>query len=152
MINPLTAVFDCKNGELFGDGAVVRMMRLLLQEASQVLLSLPEIRSAKGEDDEIETRFSTQELEVKVLDVAEKTAANTSSMLQDIRAGRETEIDYINGWIVRKGKELGVECEHNERLVEMMKSGKKIGVEDVREHFEGPGDRVRVSDVFSLWP
>lgn len=139
MINPLTAVFDCKNGELFIHGAVVKMMRLLLQEASQVLLSLPELRVAADGDDEIEIRFSTQELEIKVLDVAGKTAANTSSMLQDVRAGRKTEIDYINGWIVRKGKELGMECEHNGSLVEMVKTEKKIGVEDVRENFEGPG-------------
>ena len=149
MINPLAVIFDCKNGELFIHGGVVKVMRLLLQEASQVLLSLPEIRAAADEDDEIESRFSTQELEIKVLDVAQKTAANTCSMLQDVRAGRETEIDYINGWIVRKGREMGVECEHNERLVEMVRAGKKIGLDEIREHFEGPGDRVRVSDAFN---
>jgi len=77
MINPLTAVFDCKNGELFIHGAVVKMMRLLLREASQRPLSLPELRVAAGGDDEVEFRFSTQELEIKILDVAEKTAANT---------------------------------------------------------------------------
>jgi len=33
----------------------------------------------------------------------------------------------------------GVECEHNGRLVEMVKTGKKIAVEDVRENFEGDG-------------
>lgn len=158
MINPLTAIFDCRNGELFIHGAVVKMMRLLLQEASQVLLSLPEIRAAMEEDEEIETRFSTQELEVKVLDIAEKTAANTSSMLQDVRAGRETEIEYINGWIVRKGRKLGVECVHNEKLVEMVKAGIKISVDEIREYCEGPGDGVSVSDVFLMcdvfwmWP
>ena len=151
MLNPLTAIFDCKNGELFEHGVVVKMMRLLLQEASHVIRLLPEIHNS--EDPEIEERFSTRELEVKVLDVAEKTAKNTSSMLQDVRAGRETEIDYINGWIVKRGRELGVGCEHNAKLVEMVKERKRIGTEELREHFEGPGDRIHVSDAFNwVWP
>lgn len=152
MINPLTAIFDCKNGELFDKAPIVKMMRLLLQEASHVIQLLPEIQ--RSEDPVIETRFSAQELEIKVLDVAEKTAANTSSMLQDVGAGRTTEIEYINGWIVRKGRELGVECEFNAKLVEMVKGGKKIGVEEIREHFAGPGDTVSVSDVVAgaFWP
>jgi 2-dehydropantoate 2-reductase len=133
MINPLTAIFDCRNGELFDKGPVVEMMRLLLQEAAQVIELLPEIRDS-GEPN-IEERFSTQELEVKVLDVAEKTAKNTSSMLQDVRAGRQTEIDYINGWIVKRGMQLGVECEHNAKLVEMVKGGEKIQIEEIRDHF-----------------
>jgi 2-dehydropantoate 2-reductase len=147
MINPLTTVFGCRNGELFDKGPVVKVMRLLLQEASQVIQLLPQIRSS--EDPGVEKRFSTQELEVKVLDIAERTAKNMTSMLQDVRAGRQTEIDYINGWILKKGEELGVECEHNAKLVEMVKAGKKIQIDEIREHFEGPGDRVRVSDAFS---
>jgi 2-dehydropantoate 2-reductase len=133
MMNPLTVIFDCKNGELFTRGAIVQTMRQLLAEASHVLLSLPELRSASSDED-INSLFSTQTLEELVLDVAEKTAANTSSMLQDVRAGRETEIDYINGYIVRRGKELGVDVGNNERLVRMVKDGKRIGVDEVEEY------------------
>ena len=128
MINPLAATFDCTNGELFDKGPIVKLMRLLLQEASQVIQLLPEIQ--KSEDPRIEERFSVQELEIKVRDLAEKTGKNTCSMLQDVRAGRETEIDYINGWIVKKGRELGVECEHNAKLVKMVKQGKRIGLDE----------------------
>ena len=145
MMNPLTAILDCRNGELFDKGPVVSLMRLLLQETSQVIQLLPEIRILKDRD--LEKRFSTHELEIKVLDVAEKTAKNTSSMLQDVRAGRQTEIDYINGWIVKRGKELGVGCEHNAKLVEMVKGGMKIGIEEIKDHFAGPGDTLSVADA-----
>src|SRR5262249_38947672 len=36
-----------------------------------------------------------------------------ASMLQDVEARRPTEIDYLNGGIVRFGKELGVPTPHN---------------------------------------
>lgn len=139
IINPLTAMFDCKNGELFDKAPVMKLMRLLLQEASHVIQRLPEIQRA--EDAGVGTRFAMNPLETKVLDVAEKTAANTSSMLQDVRAGRTTEIDYINGWIVRKGRDLGVDCKLNAKLVEMVKGGKKIGVEEIGDYFETSGIR-----------
>jgi len=131
MINPLTAVFNCRNGELFNRTAIVRIMRLLLRETCQVLLSLPELR----DDPTTPSRFSTQNLETVVLDVAEKTAMNTSSMLQDVRAGRETEIDYINGYIVKRGREAGIDCRNNEKLVQMVKEGIVITVDEASQYF-----------------
>jgi 2-dehydropantoate 2-reductase len=132
MLNPLTVIFSCKNGELYGHAPVLKMMRMLLEEASRVILSLPEMKG----DEELKRRFSTLELEKRVLDVAAKTAGNTSSMLQDVRGGRETEIEYINGWLVRKGKDRGVDCEWNERVVNMVKTGRKLAVEDVESWLE----------------
>jgi 2-dehydropantoate 2-reductase len=44
-----------------------------------------------------------------------------SSMLQDIERGRKTEIDYLNGYIVRKGREVGAATPINEAIVEMVK-------------------------------
>jgi 2-dehydropantoate 2-reductase len=148
MINPLTAIFNCRNGELFNGGAIDKVMRLLLAEASQVITSLPELR----DDPATESRFSTQNLEVVVLDIADKTAQNTSSMLQDVRAGKETEIDYINGYIVKRGEELGIDCEHNEKLVEMVKEGAVINAADAGKYFPGPGDqRSLIGDAISVF-
>ncbi|RLG83467.1 MAG: 2-dehydropantoate 2-reductase [Thermoprotei archaeon] len=56
-----------------------------------------------------------------LLNVAKKTGENYSSMLQDIVNNRETEIDYINGVIVKKGKELGIETPINTLLVSIIK-------------------------------
>jgi 2-dehydropantoate 2-reductase len=131
MINPLTVIFNCRNGELFNRDAIMRIMRLLLQEASQVIETLPELQG----DPTAASRFSEHTLMSVVLDVAEKTAKNTSSMLQDVRAGRDTEIDYINGYIVKRGRSAGVNCKNNEKLVQMVKEGKVITVEEASEYF-----------------
>lgn len=44
-----------------------------------------------------------------------------SSMLQDIERGRKTEIEYLNGYIVKKGAQVNVPTPVNEAIVEMVK-------------------------------
>src|SRR5262245_15799806 len=50
------------------------------------------------------------------LEVAEATAANRSSMLQDLDRGARTEIDFLNGAVVREGRALGVPTPVNDFL------------------------------------
>lgn len=131
MMNPLTVIFNCGNGELFNRAPILQVMHKLLREASEVIRSLPQIR----DDAASSQRFSQTNLERVVLDVAKKTAKNTSSMLQDRRAGRETEIDYINGYIVARGKEAGIDCTNNEILVNMVKEKTVIEANDASKYF-----------------
>jgi 2-dehydropantoate 2-reductase len=44
-----------------------------------------------------------------------------SSSLQSLERGRKTEIDYLNGYVVRKAKEVGVEVPVNEAVVRLVK-------------------------------
>jgi 2-dehydropantoate 2-reductase len=87
-INPLTALLRVKNGELLERPFAHEVMKALAREAAQVAhaenINLPF-------DDPI----------AKAEDVARKTAANTSSMLQDVLRGAPTEIDAICGAVVR---------------------------------------------------
>ncbi len=54
--------------------------------------------------------------------VAHLTARNRSSMLQDVQRGVRTEIDAINGAVVRAGEALAVSTPVNRFLVEMVKA------------------------------
>jgi 2-dehydropantoate 2-reductase len=54
----------------------------------------------------------------RVVEVARATALNRSSMLADLEAGRGTEIDAINGEIVRLGRLLGVAVPENQRALD----------------------------------
>jgi len=83
---------------------------------SLVFRSLPELSHIPDRQD----RFSLQRLEERSKAVVQVTSENISSMLADTRSGRTTEIDYINGYIVRKGKEIGIDCKVNEMLVDMV--------------------------------
>ncbi|KAI4270617.1 MAG: hypothetical protein L6R35_006601, partial [Caloplaca aegaea] len=118
IINPLTALMGCLNGDLLHRTSISRVMRLLLAEISIVIRSLPELQGVPN----VNTRFDIKRLEAQVLGIAEKTASNKSSMLQDISQGRLTEIEYINGYIIRRGEEAGIRCVLNYMLMHLIKA------------------------------
>ncbi len=58
----------------------------------------------------------------RVLEVCRATASNRSSMLQDVLRGLPTEIQAINGAIVRAARELGLAAPANEMLVNLVEA------------------------------
>jgi len=58
----------------------------------------------------------------EVEEVARRTAENESSMLQDIRRGAPTEVDAINGAVVREGERLGVPTPVNGSLWNLVRA------------------------------
>jgi 2-dehydropantoate 2-reductase len=54
--------------------------------------------------------------------VCKATGSNVSSMLQDVLNGKRTEIDFINGAIVRQAKALGIPTPINEVLTNIVKT------------------------------
>src|SRR5699024_11832384 len=60
----------------------------------------------------------------EVIEITKKAFASQArlkaSMLQDLEKGRKTEIDYINGVISTKGKELGIDTQYNDIDVEIV--------------------------------
>lgn len=126
IINPLTVMLDVRNGALLYNYSLSRVMRLLLSEISLVIRSLPELQYIPN----VEQRFDPGRLETIVIGMANSTKDNVSSMLADVRAGRQTEIDYINGWIVQKGEELGIKCFMNYMLQHLVEGkGRMIQLE-----------------------
>jgi 2-dehydropantoate 2-reductase len=87
-INPLTALLRVKNGELLERPSAREMMGVLAQEVALV---------AAAENISLPFRDPLAAAE----EVARKTAANHSSMLQDIMRGAPTEIDAICGAVVK---------------------------------------------------
>lgn len=122
IINPLTAIFRCQNGQLASNPPRLAAMKLLLNETGPIVRALLHTPS---------DMFSNQNLFDLVLSVARKTAANTSSMLQDVQAGRRTEIDYINGFVVAQGKRLGLPHTHNSTVVRLVKEEQAIQDHDI---------------------
>jgi 2-dehydropantoate 2-reductase len=53
--------------------------------------------------------------------IAESIPAQYSSTAQDLARGKRTEIDYLNGSVVRKGRELGVPTPVNATLLALVK-------------------------------
>ncbi|MCJ1430772.1 hypothetical protein MMC27_000122 [Xylographa pallens] len=110
VVNPLTAVLDCPNGRLTQPD-MANTIRILTTEISAVIQALPEMSAST------KAHFLPDRLRALVITIAAKTAKNFSSMLQDVRAGKDTEIAYITGYLLRRAEELGLRCEENENLM-----------------------------------
>lgn len=138
LINPLTVMMDCRNGDLLNNFAVSRTMFLLLAEISTVIQSLPELQGIPN----TKLRFSPERLEHLTVSVAQKTGENISSMLQDVRRGSRTEVEFINGYIVKRGEELGIKPVMNYMLMQMV-LGKQQMVSREIDNYSPFKDRSR---------
>lgn len=108
--NPLCALNDAQNKYLF---TIPETRHVLLKEISQVIHAVPELHGVPG----ISKRFSVERLEATVNGIIRKTAETTCSMVVDLRRGRKTEIQFINGYWCRRGREVGVPTPINDSLV-----------------------------------
>lgn len=117
ILNPLTALLDVENGAMLNNPALRRVRRLLLAEISIVIRSLPELEGIPN----AQLRFSPNRLENFYKAICRKTAKNSSSMREDLRHAKYTEIDYINGYIVKRGEELGIKCVLNYMVMQLVK-------------------------------
>lgn len=107
-INPLTAIYRLKNGELAEQEAVRGEMMNLAREAVAV---------AQSQGIRLDFACVWQ----MILNTCRKTAANHSSMLSDIERGRQTEIEAINGSIVALGRQAGLEMPEQERVLDLVR-------------------------------
>ncbi|KAL8363481.1 hypothetical protein RB601_009313 [Gaeumannomyces tritici] len=137
-INPLTAVFGCRNRDVFATPARLELLRLLVAETGPVVRAL--LGGGGGPDDNNhDGEFSDERLLAAALLVAERTGGNVSSMLQDARAGRETEVDYINGYVASRAAALGLPAPRNAALVAMVKRRETATEDEVMERFTRAG-------------
>jgi 2-dehydropantoate 2-reductase len=101
-INPLAALTGLRAGEITRHAPTARLMERLLDEVLAVAL-------AKG------IRLPSPELRRQVLDHAFERY-NRPSMLQHVESGRRTEIEALNGALVREANALGIAVPYNEAV------------------------------------
>ncbi|MDR9891063.1 2-dehydropantoate 2-reductase [Pseudenterobacter timonensis] len=105
VINPLTALLDCPNGELKNHP----------EEVAALCTEVAAVIEREG------LHTSVEVVQDYVEQVINATAENISSMLQDVRAQRHTEIDYITGYLLKRARAHGVSVPENARLFERIK-------------------------------
>ncbi|QLG49698.1 ketopantoate reductase family protein [Natrinema halophilum] len=107
-INPVTALTATENGAILAEPAN-DLARAATRETARI---------ARACDVSLSNREALAEMEA----VAEATAANTSSMSQDVLAGRRTEIDAINGYVVDRAADHSLEVPTNRTLATLVET------------------------------
>lgn len=116
-INALTGITGLKNGQLTDYDETKEVLSMAVEEAVAVA-------NAAG------VTLPYADPVDKVLAIAVATAENRSSMLQDLSGGRTTEIDAINGAVVREGFRRGIPTPVNRTLTMLVKTLEKIRQEN----------------------
>ncbi|MGP4844232.1 ketopantoate reductase family protein [Marinobacter sp. 1Y8] len=107
-INPFTAVLDCANGDIIGQPFFEERIAGVCSEISRLMALHDYPCTAEMLEDEVRA-------------VAQRTAANSSSMRQDMKAGRSTEIDMMNGFIASESERQGLDAPVNRFLADTVK-------------------------------
>ena len=106
-INALTAITRLKNGRL----PELEGTRLVLEEAVKEAVAVAKAKNIN---------LPYNDPVGRVIEVCRATAGNIASMLQDVLKAKLTEIDFINGAIVREGRAMGIPTPVNLTLTSLM--------------------------------
>ncbi len=102
-INGLTVLYQCPNGELLNIPAAKKTLIALVAEAQTVAHAL----GIKIDKDPAQ----------RCIETCKATATNISSMLQDFRRHKDSEIMAINGALVHEAKKVGIATPENDLLI-----------------------------------
>ncbi|CAM3856168.1 ketopantoate reductase family protein [Rheinheimera salexigens] len=102
VINPLTAIYHCKNGQLLAPQYAADILQIVTEVCA--------VSKAAG------YALSVDDAMLRVQQVMLATANNFSSMQQDVAHQRRTEINAISGFIVSQGQQLAIDTPRNLQL------------------------------------
>jgi len=107
-ICPLGTILHTRNGDILDRPSTERIFDAILDEGLALAKHL-----LPQEDFSASREF--------ILTIIEKTRNNKCSMLQDIERGRRTEIDFMNGFIVRESRKYGLKTPINSAITELIR-------------------------------
>lgn len=113
-MNSTCALLDCKIEQLFSSEAGLKIVNHIIDEFYEVAV-------AEG------VNVTREEMAEYVKESSIKAAHHYPSMHQDlVQKNRPTEIDFINGAVYKKGKNLGIETPYCELLTDLVKAKESV--------------------------
>jgi 2-dehydropantoate 2-reductase len=103
VVNPLAAIYELRNGDVPTDPRSRPRIAILCSEIARVAAAEGIAMTAQGLRESVEA-------------TCRLTADNYNSMLQDLRAGRQTEIDYITGYLLARAVVHDIDCPANDQI------------------------------------
>ncbi len=107
VFNPLTVVINDRVAKAIDDPEMLRLIHGIVAEVAAVAAGLKVVL-----DDDIADKVVQWTQEIRDIH---------TSMYDDWKAGRPTEIDSLNGYVVQRGRELGIPTPLNEALTAIVK-------------------------------
>lgn len=118
-INSITSIIDCINGELGKGDKAPQLFHDIIEESIGIFKKcIPELK----DNPNVDKVLDKEKLIANVIEVGTVVnAQNSSSMRQDVLNLRETEVDYINGYVVKLAHNNGLEAKVNQTITNLVK-------------------------------
>lgn len=128
VVNPLTALMNCRNGLIFTRPEAPGLPAYELMQAVCTEAAAAFAAEARANNEAFQVlSLGPEALSKECLRVCQVTGNNISSMLADVRAGRVTEVEYLNGYLVALGEGYGIAMESTRRLYQLVKLKQSVG-------------------------
>uniref|UniRef100_A0A7C4ELS5 2-dehydropantoate 2-reductase n=1 Tax=Thermodesulfovibrio aggregans TaxID=86166 RepID=A0A7C4ELS5_9BACT len=116
-LNPLGAILECTYGRLAENEETKFIMNKIIEE-------IFDVTEAKG----IKLNWKSAEDYIRYFyeKLVPPTAEHFPSMYYDIKQGKKTEIEALNGAVVRLAKEAGISASVNETITKIIKAKEKL--------------------------
>ena len=127
MSNAVAGITGLKSAEIREEPATRRLSIAiageLLEVASAVGVSVEPINGIPTDlfREAPDDGARMEELELRLLEVGKGRGTGRPSLAQDVMKGRKTEVDELNGYVVRRGGEVGMPTPVNEAVVALTK-------------------------------
>lgn len=118
VIEPMAVVLDTTYDNIPGNKHAIRLADELLDELFNVIMALPELTNSS----KVVEHCGLGALRKKTIQRLWEKGASQSNMLSRVRAGQWVDIDFLNGYFIRRARELGIKVPQNETLVDVVKA------------------------------
>ncbi|PHH66407.1 hypothetical protein CDD81_7462 [Ophiocordyceps australis] len=116
VVEPVCALLDIRYKSLLKNKAAQRAMELLLSEIIRVIGRLPEIEGSYLIRSFLQGDTIHRALHKRIL----SKKSQPSLLLRRVKSGLPTDVDYMNGFFLRRGKALGIDTSMNNLVKDLI--------------------------------
>ena len=118
VIEPMAVVLDTTYDNIPGNEHAIRLADELLDELFNVIMAMPELTNSS----KVVEHCGLGALRRKTIKRLWEKGSSQSDMLSRVRAGQWVDIDYLNGYFIKRARELGIKVPQNEAVVDIVKA------------------------------
>jgi ketopantoate reductase len=130
VVEPVCVLLDIPYAGLLQNPAAQRMMHRLLTEIVSVVDNMPEVEGSAAIRDFIRGNRIRQLIYGRIM----ARRSTSSELARQIRNGLPTDVDYLNGFFIRRGRQLGIDLPANVMIRDMVKAKHSLAIEKLNSY------------------
>lgn len=118
VVEPLAIALDGTYEDVLRNETAMQLADDLLEELFNVIWGMPELTNGG----KVIEHCGRAALRKYAVDRLFQKGRSQSQMLSRVRAGKAVDIDYLNGYFIKRGRELGIKMPQNEIMIDVVKA------------------------------